>query len=430
MSPSSDEQDSSVRQRRGLSASNRSLRVGIFTESFPPTVNGVSTSVCALVEQLEALGHKVVVFAPQFPGYVDDRPNVFRCPAVITPYEKQYPLPLPVSQEFLKRVRAANLDIIHSQSPFILGLIAMALARQHNLPLVATNHTLYIEYTHYVPYLPQPMLKLWAKQHVRWYYQRVDAIITPSQMAAHRLTEGYGITKPRMLVVPSGIPLVSEANDLLRDGVRSQYGVLPDEPLLLFVGRLAREKNLMMLLNAFEKHIVPKCPKAKLMLVGSGPDRDAVEGKVAESDAIRDRVILTGFLNRARIDPIYAASDLFVFPSFTETQGMVVGEALATGTPAVVVNGGGSPESIRDGVDGLLTPNDAAEFAKAVVSLLEDPERLHAMGVAGRAASFEKTPEKMTEKIVDLYRTLLAEGPTAFRRRPVRQVAMRLRGDS
>jgi glycosyltransferase involved in cell wall biosynthesis len=109
---------------------------------------------------------------------------------------------------------------------------------------------------------------------------------------------------------------------------------------------------------------------------------------------------------------------------------MVVGEALATGTPAVVVNGGGSPESIRDGVDGLLTPNDAAEFAKAVVSLLEDPERLHAMGVAGRAASFEKTPEKMTEKIVDLYRTLLAEGPTAFRRRPVRQVAMRLRGDS
>ncbi len=402
-SPENDTQDRS-----------NTLHVGLFTDSYPPVVNGVSTSVYTLAHELERAGHVVSIFAPRFPGHSDGPKNIFRVPSVLTPFERQYPLPLPVVRRLMGRVREEKLDIVHSQSPFLMGQIALHAARRFRLPLVATNHTLYTEYSHYVPVAPESVTKGATRLIVRWYYQQCDALITPSQMAASRLRQEYEVSRPPIAVIPSGIPLPGEYTEEEKSKTKSRLG-LPGlgAPMLLYVGRVAKEKNLGMLLDAFEEEISPAEPEARLVIVGSGPDFDAIRQRVHDSARLRSRVILTGFLERSKVDPIYAAADLFVFPSCTETQGMVSGEALAAGTPCVVVDEGGSPETVTDGIDGLLTPNDKHLFAKAALSLIRDPARREEMGCEARRRAAERTPERMAEKVVEVYRQALATSGTA-----------------
>ena len=167
-----------------------------------------------------------------------------------------------------------------------------------------------------------------------------------------------------------------------------------------------------MLLDSCEHEILQKCPKAILVLAGSGVDAAATQERVDASPVLRGRVKLTGFLERSALDPIYAASDLFVFPSRTETQGMVLGEALAAGTPCVVVNEGGAPETVTDGVDGIRVPNDPKIFGDAVLSLLDDNDRRDRMGAAGIELAVCRTPQRMAQRVMDVYSIAEAHAST------------------
>jgi glycosyltransferase involved in cell wall biosynthesis len=243
-----------------------------------------------------------------------------------------------------------------------------------------------------------------ARAAVGWYYRSCDGVIAPSHMAARQLQEMFNVKPVPIQVIPSGIPLPRHVSEEEIRKTRKELG-LPSRttPMLLYAGRIAREKNLEMLLDAFEQHVLPFVPETRLVLAGSGPDADVIQERIVASDALSGRVILTGFLPRPALDPIYAAADLFVFPSGSETQGMVVGEALAAGTPAVVVNQGGAPETVTDGKDGLRVPNNAEQFGRAVVTLLRDDARRHAMGEFGRVNADVRTPERMAEQVIDLY---------------------------
>jgi glycosyltransferase involved in cell wall biosynthesis len=394
------------------------IRVGIFTDGYPPVVNGVSTSVHTLVEQLEKAGHKVFVFAPRFPGYTEHAPNVLRFPSFITPFDKRYPLPMPFSRELFATLRRLRLDVIHSQSPFVLGLVALELSRRHKLPLVATNHTLYLQYTHYVPFVPKPVISAMARKVIGWYYRSCEGVITPSRMAASQLIDLFSVCTTPVHVVPSGIPIPKPIPLQQKQEARRLLGVPQSALMLLYCGRLAREKNLLMLLDAFEFGVLPRFPEAKLVLAGSGPDEDDVKERVNVSPALVRSVILPGFINRDSLDPIYATADLFVFPSKSETQGMVSGEALAVGTPCVVVNEGGAPETVTDGVDGFLAPDDPAQFANAINRILEDPALRAKMGDAGIINAVNRTPERMAEKVIAIYQDAIdqvkAKGPRSM----------------
>ncbi len=391
------------------------LRIGIFTDSYSPVVNGVTTSVITLIEQLERLGHSIHIFAPKFPGYTDDPPNVTRFPSVLTPLDPGYPLPVPFSHHLISAVARYNLDVIHSQSPFMLGLVALMVARAESIPLVATNHTLYTEYSHYVPVVPEELTKNVTRSVVHWYYERCDAVIAPSRMAADRLRDGYGIRKAVVKIIPTGIPIPPEisADDKIR--IRQRYGVKDGEILLLFAGRVAKEKNLAMLLDSFEHEVYPKHPEAHLILAGSGPDADAIRHRIESSKVLRTNARLTGFLKRDELDPLYAAADLFTFPSVSETQGVVLGEALAAGTACVGCDEAGSPETVTNGVNGILTPNDQRLFAAAVNGLIENPKRREEMSIAARMLAQERTPEKMVEQVLAVYR--IAQRRVTMRRR-------------
>jgi len=394
------------------------IRVGIFTDGYPPVVNGVSTSVHTLVEQLEKAGHRVFVFAPRFPGYTESAPNVVRFPSFITPFDKRYPLPMPFSRELFATLQRLRLDVVHSQSPFVLGLVALELSRRHRIPLVATNHTLYLQYTHYVPFVPKPVISAMARKAIGWYYRSCEGVIAPSRMAASQLVDLFSVSTTPVHVVPSGVPIPADISIEEKLKARRGLGVPEESLMLLYCGRLAREKNLLMLLDAFEFGVLPRFPNCKLVVAGSGPDADDVQERVNSSPLLTDSVVLPGFINRNCLDPIYATADVFVFPSKSETQGMVSGEALAVGTPCVVVNEGGAPETVTDGVDGLLAPDDPRIFADAINRILGDPELRARMGAAGIRSAATRTPEVMASQVISIYEDAIkqvkANGPRSM----------------
>ncbi len=379
------------------------MRVGIFTESYPPLINGVSTSVQTLIAELERAGHSVCVFTSRYPRYTDDRPDVYRYPSVNAIVEPDYVLPIPFSATIKATIPKLGLDIIHSHSPFLLGMIARHVARQQRLPLVSTNHTLYTEYAHYVKLLPRALTRRLLVDWMRDYYNDCDHVLAPSELTRHRLVEDYGVKSP-VSVIPTGIPAPPYILARPAD-TRREFGVPPDARLLLYVGRLAPEKNLEMLLAAFRK-IADKMPDAYLVVAGSGKSASALK-RLARQMEIAPRVVFTGFLGRTKLDPLYKASDLFLFPSKTETQGLAVGEALAAGTPAVVVNGGGAPEAIRDGENGYVVEDEPALMADRALRLLSDEPLRRKMAASARKGAADMTPERVAGRVIALYESLL-----------------------
>ena len=380
------------------------MRVGIFSESYPPLINGVSTSVQTLTAQLEAAGHDVFVFTSRYPHYKDERPGVYRYPSVNALVEPDYVVPVPFSPRITRAIGTLKLDIVHSQSPFFLGLVARRSARALNLPHVATNHTLYTEYAHY---LPLPTVGVTRHLLIRWmrrFYNTCDHVLAPSALTQSVLRDRCGVQTP-VSVVPTAIPAPPYV--LARPAeTRSEFGLPPDARILLYVGRLAPEKNLELLLRAFAI-IAAKTTDTYLVLAGSGKSRRALESQ-ARALGIHRRTRFAGFLGRTKLDPLYQASDLFLFPSKTETQGLAVGEALAAGLPCVVVNRGGAPEAIRDGVDGYLVEDRADALAARALELLADPVRHRLMAEEARRGAAFRVPAAVGSRIIQIYEELIA----------------------
>ncbi len=380
------------------------MRVGIFTESYPPLINGVSTSVQTLIASLERAGHETFVFTSRYPRYTDDRPHVYRYPSVNALVEPDYVVPVPFSPRISLALRRLGLDIVHSHSPFFLGLVARRTAHALNLPHVATNHTLYTEYAHY---LPLPTVAVTRRMLVRWmhgFYNSCDQVLAPSDLTRRVLTEDYGVSTP-VSVVPTAIPAPPYV--LARpDATRQEFGLPPDARILLYVGRLAPEKNLDLLLRAFAR-VAESTSDTYLLLAGSGKSRAPLEAR-ARTLGVHRRTRFAGFLPRTKLDPLYQAADVFLFPSKTETQGLAVGEALAAGLPCVVVNAGGAPESVRNGVDGFLVPDLPDPMADRALEILRDAALRRLLSGEAKRGAASRTPAQVGGRVIAVYDALLA----------------------
>jgi len=380
------------------------VRVGIFSESYPPLINGVSTSVQTLMARLDDAGHEVFVFTSRYPNYKDERPGVFRYPSFNALVEPDYVVPIPFSAHISHKIATLGLDIVHSQSPFLLGGVAARAARTLGIPHVSTNHTLYTEYAHYLPLPTVSATRALLVARMRRFYGGCDHLIAPSEVTRQLLTDTYGIETPTT-VIPTAIP---EPPFVLArpEATRKEFGLPPDARVLLYVGRLAPEKNLDLLLRAFAQ-IASRTTDTYLILAGSGKSRSRLEAR-ARVLGVHRRVRFAGFLGRTKLDPLYQAADVFLFPSKTETQGLAVGEALAASLPCVVVSAGGAPESVRDGVDGFLVPDDPAPMAERALELLTTPTRHRQMADAARAGALARTPEAVGGRVLVVYEDLIA----------------------
>ncbi len=372
------------------------LHVGIFSESYTPVVNGVSVSIETLTRELEKRGHRVSIFAPSFAGYRDSRPDVYRFASLRTRAMPDYPIAWPPGYSLFERFGRLKLDIIHTHTPFIVGTAGLGWAEATNVPIVSTNHTHYSEYVHYFKG-PRAFWRAIVVGWMRMYYNRCAAVIVPSENTGLRL-ESYGIKTP-WRAIPTGIQLETGKDTVMNP--RERFAIDKSDRLLVFVGRIAREKNLDLLLEAFQR-IQAAIPVARLMIVGGGPNLDDYK-QLAQMSGLANRVTFTGPIPRNQLSCVLNDAELFVFPSLTETQGLAVGEAAFCGVPAVAVRSGGIPEFIRDGQTGYLVNNSVEEFAGRVLELMQDEVKRKSFSDEAKRFAQALSVDAMTDKILGVY---------------------------
>lgn len=378
------------------------MHIAIFSESYPPITNGVAVSINTLCRELLQRGHRVTVVTVRHPLAPAQEEGVIRVRSFTWPLAPDYPLPLPRPLPALHRFfRENRVDVIHVQIPFLLGALGLRIGRQYGIPVVAHYHTLYDCYLHYAPVLPQGVLRKLLWWHLQRFYRYTQATIVPSHFACRYLQQ-HGVHSRVIEVIPTGVDF--HPITVQRDEARARYGLPPERPILVYVGRLAPEKNLSLFLEMLPL-VQRDVPNVLLWLVGSGNAEESLQKQILHR-GLSTAVLLQGRVPHEDISTVYAAADLFVFPSVTETQGLVLWEAQAHGLPCVVVNEGGAPESVRDGVDSLLVPNDAKAFAQAVVRLLKDSHTRQWMS-QNALSSPRLTPGEMAEKVLEVYQRVL-----------------------
>lgn len=374
----------------------------MFTECYLPTVNGVVVSVNTFAEQLRRLGVEVTVVAPRYAGYSDITDGMLRLRSVTPPWRPDYPLMIPWWSRVASRLRGREPDVVHVHSPFLAGGLGRRVARKLRRPLVFTFHTVYEEYVHYVP-LPRPLARFLARRISRGFAQRCDAVVAPSDGIRDMLRRD-GVTS-RIEVIPTGLDLELAAPDRLTP-TRERWGIPPQASLLAYVGRVAKEKSIDLMLAAFAL-VAAQVPQCMLLVVGSGA-WDAQARAMAVELGIADSVRFAGTLPREDAIRCAADADALLFPSITDTQGLVVVEAMAAGTPCIAARSGAVTGLVRDGVNGVIVEHDAGAVAAAAVSLLRDADRLAHMGAAARETARAFSAAAMAGRLLALYESLLA----------------------
>lgn len=379
------------------------MNIGIFTCNFSPLVNGLSISISRYAEHFRRLGHQVSIFAPRYSGHREREPGVFRLPSLRVPTHRRYTLPLPISPRLNKVIQDLELDILHAQHPFLLGPWALNLARRLGLPLVFTYHTLYEHYAHYVPLLQPLAAKLALKKAVEFANQ-ADLVIAPTWWVRGLLLN-LGIHVP-IEVVPTGVELPDEIEDPA--SLRAHLALEPEARVLLYLGRLAKEKNLVLLLHAF--HLIAKAvPQALLLLVGEGDARKELE-TLAQELGLERSVRFVGVIPHARVWGFYRLAQAFLFPSITEAQGLVILEAMAVGVPVVAIKDTAAEDFIEDGQDGFLVEEAVEAFAEAAIRLLGDEGLRSVMGQRAQRKAGRFTAKASAERMLELYQKLVTRG--------------------
>jgi 1,2-diacylglycerol 3-alpha-glucosyltransferase len=355
------------------------VRIALFTNNYVPFTGGVTISVETLRRGLEARGHEAWVFAPRFASPGRDGPRVVRYPSVPAATYPEFPLAVPFAPRIGRLVGRLQFDVFHAHHPFLLGPAAARLARRHRRPLVFTYHTRYEKYAHYVP-LTRPLVEAAAVRLSSGFASRADAVIAPSAVIRDELAQ-RGVSAP-IAVVPTGIDL-QRFHPGDRPAARRSLGVSDRDAVLLYVGRLDREKTVDRILVAFER-VAGTIPQARLVLVGHGTEAERLR-RQASASAAAARIRFVGVVPHPATVTYYQAADLFLFASETETQGLVLAEAAACGLPAVTVAAPGCEEVVRDGESGLTTKNDPAALADAAIGLLLDAPRRRRLGARARS---------------------------------------------
>ncbi|MDQ6766561.1 MAG: glycosyltransferase [Candidatus Eremiobacteraeota bacterium] len=348
------------------------MKIAIFTEVYRPIVNGVVTSIDSLAEQLRILGHDVFTFAPHIPKGAESAGRVFRMPSLPLPARTEYRLTLPLVARRNKARFLSQCDVIHSHSLFITGWMASYYARRRfRMPLIYTYHTLLERYAHYSPLGPRLTSQL-TRELTKTYANAADAVIVPTKAVAAELRK-HGVSAP-ICVVPTGIDIDAfrRADRATRLAIRDRFGIPHDAPLLLLVSRLAQEKNVPLAVEALQR-LRQRLPAAHLLLVGNGPRRHALTAHVREA-GLEGVVHFAGSVEHSEIHSFYAASDVFVFPSVTETQGLVLAEAFAAGLPVVALDNPQTRDVFGEHLAGEIVA-DAESMANALWELICNRER-------------------------------------------------------
>lgn len=375
------------------------MNILMVTNVYTPQIGGVTRSIQQYTAEYRRRGHNVLVIAPDYEENPENDEGVLRVPAIPNFYLNQYSLPIPVLALLLPEVRKLEPELVHSHHPFLLGTTAHTLASEFDVPLVYTHHTRYSTYieakTSWPHSVEEAVLEL-----ITGYCELTDVTIAPSE-GIRRLLQERGIER-RIEVVPTGVEF-----DRFQMGNGSQarqaYSIPQDAFVVGHCGRLAAEKNCRFLANALSRFLVD-CPESRALIVGDGPERPVFEKTFAESGT-SDRVTMTGFLEHEELVNAYAAMDVFAFASHSETQGMVLAEAMAAGACVVALAATGVDDIVQTGKNGIRLPKeDLQQFVDALKSIqnLSPQARTHyRQGAIETARSLSQS--NCAERMLEVY---------------------------
>lgn len=377
------------------------MRVLMVSDVYFSRVNGVSTSIETFRTTLAAQGVEVRLVVPRY-GNEPQTEGIVRVAGRPVQGDPEDRL---VGWRAMHRAvlaAAQDCDLIHIQTPFIAHYAGLKAARKLGLPVVATYHTLFEEYVqHYAPFLPGAWLKGQARALSRRQCNALDAVVVPSTAMQQRLAK-YGVNVP-LHVLPTGIPLSQFAGGN-GQAFRYQHGILSTRPMALFVGRVAHEKNIGFLLEALI-HARQLCPDVLLVVAGEGPAMDDLKAQV-KALGLLDSVQFIGYLDRQQALPdCYAAANVFVFASRTETQGLVLLEAMAAGLPVIALSEMGTTDILAPGRGAISPPAEAQAFGEQLGNFLNQPSRWRPMREEATAYVGEWSDTAMAGRLAALYRT-------------------------
>lgn len=384
------------------------MRIGIFTDTYPPFINGVSTSVAMLESALKKKGHQVYIVTvnPDDLSYkYENNDHIIRIPGIpIGIYDYRltgiYPL------KALKKIKKWNLDVIHSHTEFGVGTFARLVAKQYNIPLVHTYHTMYEDYIHYITkgYFMGPSRKI--VEYLTKFYcdQTATELIVPTKKTYDLFKKKYKVNR-NVHIVPTGIEIerfykenfnIKELQEL-----KKNLGLRKDDFVILFVGRLAAEKSVDLLIDA-HVGICKKYPHAKLLIVGDGPDIDKFKKQVNKLK-ISDNVIFTGKISWKEVPKYYAISTIFTTASKSETQGLTVIEAMAASLPVVCIQDESFEDAVIDGLNGYFFKNKR-QYKKQIEELIENTSMIKTMGKQARINAEKHSSKYFAERVLDVYK--------------------------
>lgn len=392
------------------------MRVGLFTETYPPYINGVSTSVAMLKKSLEAEGHEVYVVTCNAALLTTDYDgHILRIPGVpIGIYDYRLTSIYPI--QAINIIKNWKLDVIHSHTEFGVGTFARIIAKQFNIPLIHTYHTMYEDYTHYITKGYFDGISKKAVKYFTKFYCDTTAkmLIVPSQKTYDLLRYKYHFRKD-IYIIPTGMDIsVFDKNKFKKKDIldlKKSLGINKDDFVITFVGRIAKEKNIDFLIKEF-KQISDKYSHAKLLIIGTGPDIKDLE-KLAKSLKIQDQVIFTGKVLWETIPIYYQLADVFVSASNSETQGLTLTEAMASSVPVVCMKDPSFEDILVDNVNGMFF-TDGDEFVHDIKYLIDHPKEKEKMSKEALKTAESMSLTAYAKRVINVYEKAISNKKKGF----------------
>ena len=389
------------------------MKIGIFTDTYNPTVSGVVTSINMIEQEMKKRGHEVYVFAPSKSIQPNDNQSLYMLKSMPLLVARQYKNRLAAfySRDIAKKIKEIGLDIVHTQSEFSVGLFGKIISRKFDIPFIHTYHTMWEDYLHYIiPVKGTRNIypKRFARTLSRTFARKAECIITPSKKTEKYLKYKCKIKNKPIYIIPTGIDIEPfNSNNFSkedRDNLKEKLGIKKDEKVILFLGRIGEEKSIDVIMENMP--IIFKTRKnAKFLIVGDGPSKEPLEEQ-AKSLNISDKVIFTGKVPWNEVPKYYNLGDVFVNASLTETQGLTFIEAMAAGIPIVAKYAPNLTEFITNNKNGILVKKNA-DFSKAIINVLTNKKLSQKLAANGLETAKSYSVQEFGDKLEMLYTEII-----------------------